>query len=103
MAELAREQSAEKPGLVFFYSRRCGRSRRVEAALAQTLVRRRNHDSFRLYRVAVEEKPELEKRFQIEEMPTLLVIEGRRVQARLGLAKGRASRQIEDFLTPWLR
>ena len=103
MAEVAREQPAEKPGLVFFHSRRSGRCRRVEAALAKTLVRRRNHDTFRLYRVDIEEKPELAKQFEIEELPTLLVIEGRQVRARLELAKGRVPPQLDEFLAPWLR
>jgi thioredoxin-like negative regulator of GroEL len=102
MTEVAREGSVEKPQLVFFHSRRSGRCRRVEAMLAQALVRRRNHETFVLYRIDIEEKPELATRFSIQELPTLLVVEGRRVRARLELAKGRPSRALEAFLAPWL-
>jgi hypothetical protein len=41
------------------------------------------------------------RRFEVEEVPTLMVVEGRRVEARL--AKPRGCRQIETFLAPWLR
>jgi thioredoxin-like negative regulator of GroEL len=102
VAESAQTEKA-KPWLVFFHAGRSGRCRRVEAMLAHTLVRRHNHDTFVLYRVDVEERPELAAHFQVEDVPTLFVIEGRRASARLELAKGRASRQIEAFLAPWLK
>ena len=103
MAEVAREQAAEKPWLVLFHSARSGRCRRVDAALAQILVRGRNHDTFRLYRVDVDERPELAERFSVDQVPTLLVGEGRRMRGRLEVVKGPARRQLAEFLAPWLR
>lgn len=93
-------ESTIRPGLVFFYSARSGSCRRVEGFLAQVLQRRRNHGTFRLYRVAQEERPDLVERFAIETMPTLVVVEGKRVRARL--AHPRGCRDIERFLAPWL-
>jgi thioredoxin-like negative regulator of GroEL len=89
-----------KPGLVFFYSSRSGACRRVEAFLAQVLQRRRNHGTFRLYRVDQEERPDLLERFRIERMPTLVIVEDKAVRARLELPRG--CREIERFLAPWL-
>jgi thioredoxin-like negative regulator of GroEL len=90
-----------KPGLVFFYSQASGRCRRVEGFLAQVLQRRRNHETFRLYRVAAEERPDLVERFKVETMPTILVVEGKSVRTRLVAPRG--CREIESALGPWLR
>ena len=54
-------RTAARPSLVFFYSSRSGASRRVEGFLAQVLQRRRNHDTFRIYRVDDVERPDLVK------------------------------------------
>lgn len=89
-----------KPGLVFFHSTTSGRCRRVEAYIAQVLQRRRNHETFRFYAVAQEKRPDLIEKFAIAELPTLVVVEGRSVRARLEGATG--CRQIETFLAPWL-
>ena len=89
-----------KPRLVFFHSSSSGHCRRVEGFLAQVLQRRRNHGTFRLYRVAEEERPDLVERFGVETMPTLVVVEGRHVRARLEQPRG--CRDIEAFLAPWL-
>jgi thioredoxin-like negative regulator of GroEL len=91
----------ERPRLVFFFSRASGRSRRVEGYLSQVLQRRRNHESFRMYRVDVEAEPELVRRFGIGEVPTLVVVDGNRVSGRLTSPRG--CRQIEELLAPWLR
>jgi thioredoxin-like negative regulator of GroEL len=92
---------AERPRLVFFFSRASGRSRRVEGYLSQVLQRRRNHESFRMYRVDVDAEPELVQRFGIGEVPTLVVVDGKRVSGRLTSPRG--CRQIEELLAPWLR
>ena len=92
---------ATKPKLVFFTSARSGQSRRVEGYLAQVLQRRRNHATFRLHVVEGEEHPQLMLRFQVDELPTLVVVEGRTVKARL--AQPRGCREIEKLLGPWLR
>ncbi|HSL66194.1 MAG TPA: thioredoxin family protein [Gaiellaceae bacterium] len=90
----------QKPGLVFFHSGISGSCRRVEGFLAQVLQRRRNHGTFTLYRVDREERPDLAERFGVVELPTLVVVEQKRVCARL--EKPRGCRDIESFLAPWL-
>ena len=91
---------AQKPGLVFFYSPVSGACRRAEGFLAQVLQRRRNHGTFRLYRVDEHERPDLVERFGIETMPTLVVVEDKVVRARLERPRG--CREIESFPAPWL-
>jgi thioredoxin-like negative regulator of GroEL len=92
---------AAKPRLVFFCSRASGRSRRVEGYLSQVLQRRRNHESFELLTVDVEQHADLAERFAIDEVPTLVVVEDKRVKGRL--AGPRGCRDIEQLLAPWLR
>jgi thioredoxin-like negative regulator of GroEL len=92
--------STAKPGLVFFHSSLSGHCRRVEGFLAQVLQRRRNHETFRLYRVDDQARPDLLDRFEITTLPTLVVVEEKRVRARLERPRG--CREIERFLAPWL-
>ena len=89
-----------QPGLVFFHSSVSGACRRAEGFLAQVLQRRRNHETFRLYRVSEEERPDLVDRFGVTIMPTLVVVEGKVVRAKLERPRG--CRDIESFLAPWL-
>ena len=89
-----------KPGLVFFHSAQSGQCRRVEGFLAQVLQRRRNHGTFKVYRVDEHERPDLLDRFRVELVPTLVVVEDKRVRGRL--VKPRGCREIERFLAPWL-
>lgn len=98
MTDLA--HAAPKPGLVFFHSSVSGRCRRVEGFLAQVLQRRRNHDTFRFYSVASEERPDLVRSFAVDALPTLVVVEDKQVRARLEAPRG--CRDIERFLAPWL-
>ncbi|MBA3735377.1 MAG: thioredoxin family protein [Actinobacteria bacterium] len=91
---------SDKPRLVFFHSSVSGRCRRVEGYLAHVLQHRRNHDTFELLRVAEEERPDLLERFAVASLPTIIVVEGTRVRARLEQPRG--ARQIEGFLAPWL-
>lgn len=90
-----------RPRLVFFYSRSSGACRRAEGFLAQVLQRRRNHETFELERVEEGERPDLHDRFGIDLLPTLVVIEGGRVRAKLSGPTGCAP--IERFLSPWLQ
>lgn len=99
-APFVRHQTV-KPLLVFFTSSVSGQCRRVEGFLAQVLQRRRNHGTFRLVVVDEHERPDLISRFGIVGLPTLVVVEGHAVQARLERPRG--CRQIEEFLRPWLR
>jgi len=91
----------EKPGLVYFHSSRSGKCRRIEGYIAQVLQHRRNHDTFKYYSVAREERPDLLEKFAIALTPTLLVLERRVIAARLELPSG--SKEIARFLSPWLR
>jgi thioredoxin-like negative regulator of GroEL len=103
-ARLAPEQSVDrqsKPTLVFFYSPTSGGSRRAEGFLAQVLQRRRNHDTFTLRRVDYEARPELAARLGVESTPAIVVIDARRVRARLERPRGCAD--LQAALAPWLK
>ena len=100
MASAAPATRAEQPRLVFFYSRVSGSCRRAEGFLAQVLQRRRNHGTFKLYRVERDDRPDLVERFAVETLPTLVVVEGTAVRAKLERPRG--CRDIESFLAPWL-
>jgi thioredoxin-like negative regulator of GroEL len=91
---------SEQPRLVFFTSKASGPCRRVEGFLAQVLQRRRNHGTFKLLQVAEEDRPDLLQRFAVGALPTLVVVEGKTVRARLEQPRG--CRDIEGFLAPWL-
>jgi thioredoxin-like negative regulator of GroEL len=101
MRAAALQKANGKPILAFFRSDRSGRCKRVDGFLAQVLQRRRNHTSFVIKNVVQEERPDLFERFRIEQVPTLVVIEGRAVRARL--VEPRGSAEITLFLSPWLR
>ena len=92
---------AVRPQLLFIHSRRSGECRRVEGYLAQVLQRRRNHSTFALRLVATEDAPELAERLKVGALPTILVVDDRRVTGRLERPRG--CREIEAFLKPWLR
>ena len=94
------DAATRQPRLVFFHSSLSGHCRRVEGFLAQVLQRRRNHGTFKLYRVDEERRPDLVERFGVAQIPTLVVVEGKRVQAKLEQPRG--CREIEAFLAPWL-
>src|SRR5437764_15106903 len=85
----------EKPVLLYFRSERSGRCRRVDAFLAQVLQRRGNHDTFALCDVDVAKQDRLVQRFRVGAVPTLVVVEQRRVSARL-VDPGSAT-EIERF------
>lgn len=101
MTGSASKAATAKPSLVFFHSSSSGRCRRVEGFLAQVLQRRSNHDTFELVRVDADDNAELVEQFKIETIPTLVVVADKRAQGRLPNPQG--CRDIERFLTPWLR
>ncbi|HET8894364.1 MAG TPA: thioredoxin family protein [Gaiellaceae bacterium] len=100
-ASLPAESVNEKPQLLYFYSPTSGFCRRVEGFLAQVLQQRQNHATFALRRIDCDERPELAARFAINELPTLVVVEGKRVRARLERPRG--SVEIRSTLEPWLK
>ena len=86
--------SDDKPLLVFFTSQRSGPARRMESLLAH--IARKERDSLRVRRVDVDERPDLAEKFQISEVPSLALVRGKRVVARL---EGRATApKIESML-----
>lgn len=93
-------QTERRPRLVFFYSPRSGRCRRVEGFIAQVLQRRRNHETFELVRVAVDRRADLAEKFGIEQVPTVCVVEGRRLRRTIVAPRG--CRELERELEPWL-
>jgi thioredoxin-like negative regulator of GroEL len=97
----ATAEAPARPILAFFRSDRSGRCQRVDGFLAQVLQRRRNHSAFVIKNVVQEQRPDLFERFNVEKVPTLVVIEGKRVCARL--VEPRGSSEITLFLSPWLR
>jgi thioredoxin-like negative regulator of GroEL len=99
-ANLSTTSDVPKPALIFLHSSHSGRCRRVEGFLAQVLQRRSNHDTFRMYRVDVDEQADLARRFGVEDVPTLLVVEQKQVRSRLEQPRG--CQEIEAFLAPWL-
>ena len=99
-ARQAQDEDDGRPRLVYFYGRTSGLSRRVDAYLAQVLQRHRNHSTFSLIRVEVGANRDLAERFEIAEVPTLVVIDGRRVSARIVSPRDRVT--IERALAPWL-
>ena len=90
----------ERPRLLFFYSPSDGRSRRVEALLAQALQRNKNHDTFEIRRIDVTRHPQLAARFRIERVPVLCVVEDMRVVRRIVAPRG--TPEIRKALGPWL-
>lgn len=91
----------ETPRLLFFHDERSGKSRRADGFLAQVLQRRGNHQTFVIHRVDVGQRPELAQKFKVTATPTLLVVEDKKVQARLESPTG--CKDIELLLRPWLR
>ena len=87
--------------LLFFHSPTSGRCRRTEAHLAQVLQRRHNHDTFEVHGIPVDQRPDLAERFRVDTVPSILVVEDRRVRLRI-VAPGGA-RELERRLRPWLR
>ena len=89
-----------QPQLLFFYSPTSGVSRRVEGFVAQVLQRRHNHQSFVLRRIDADQNPDLAERFRVDQLPTLIVVADKQVQARIEAPRGCA--EITRALARWL-
>jgi thioredoxin 1 len=84
--------------LVFFSSERSGPARRMESLLAH--LARKERTRLRVMRVDVEQQPELAQRFNVTDVPTLVLVKGKRVVDRID---GRVSAPtIENMLEPHL-
>lgn len=90
-----------RPKLVFVYSETSGHSRRVDAFLAQILQSRGNHHTFDLVRVCLEKQPKLVEQLGVSQLPTLLIIDQRKIEARVENPRGRL--EIQAALGPWLK
>jgi len=87
-----------RPLLVFFTSERSGPARRMESLLAH--LARKERARLRTARVDVDAQPELAGKFKVSEVPTLVLVVGKTVVARL---EGRSSApKIETMLEPHL-
>jgi thioredoxin-like negative regulator of GroEL len=85
--------------LVFFTSRRSGPARRMESLLAH--VARKERELLDVKRVDVDERPDVAARFDVADVPALLLVMDRRVVARL---EGRVTTpRIEQMLDSHLR
>jgi thioredoxin 1 len=86
--------SAERPLLVFFTSQRSGPARRMESLLAH--IARKERDSLQVKLVDVDERPDLAEKFLISQVPSLALVKGKRVVARI---EGRATApKIESMI-----
>jgi len=87
-----------KPLLVFFSSERSGPARRMESLLAH--LARKERTRLSVIRVDVQEQPELAVRFMVADVPTLVLVKGKRVVDRID---GRTSApRIEGMLAAHL-
>jgi thioredoxin-like negative regulator of GroEL len=87
-----------RPLLVFFWSERSGPARRMESLLAH--LARKERARLRVMRVDVDDQPELAERFKVADVPTLILVKGKRAVDRID---GRASApRIETMLEPHL-
>jgi thioredoxin-like negative regulator of GroEL len=86
------------PILLFFTASTSGPARRMESLLAH--LARKERGRLSIARIDTLESPEWVERLRIEEIPTLVLVKGKRPVARLD---GRASApQIERMLAPHL-
>ena len=87
-----------RPLLVFFTSTRSGPARRMESLLAH--LARKERTRLRTAKVDVDSRPELAQKFNVDAVPTLVLVKGKRPVARL---EGRASApKIEEMIEPHL-
>jgi thioredoxin-like negative regulator of GroEL len=89
-----------RPLLVFFYSERSGPARRMESLLAH--LARKERERLRLRRVDVDLRPDLAARFKVHEVPTLVLVKGKRIAERLDgrVSSPRIERMLEAHLEP---
>lgn len=99
MTGRTRQSEDSLPLLAFFSRRSSGPARRMESLLAH--FTRKERDRLRVVLVDVDERPDVAKRLQVRVIPTLVLLQERRVVARL---EGRVSApRIEAMLDAHLR
>ena len=88
----------DRPLLVFFWSEQSGPARRMESLLAH--LERKERERLRVRRIDVDANPEIATRFQVEIVPTLVLVKDRKAVSRID---GRTSApKIEAMLEPHL-
>ena len=90
--------SAETTLLAFFTEPRSGPARRMESLLAH--LARKERGRLRVTRVDIAEQPDVAERLNVETVPTLLLIKGKRVVGRLEgrVSAPRIERMLEEHL-----
>jgi thioredoxin 2 len=89
------------PRLLYFSTPTSGPARRVEAFVDQILQQRRNHETFTRRTIDVESRPDLAEKFNIDVIPTIVVVDDGRVACRV---EGRVGvPELREALSPWLR
>jgi thioredoxin-like negative regulator of GroEL len=87
-----------RPLLVFFGASRSGPARRMESLMAH--LARKERARLRVTSIDIDEQPELAQRFQVQTVPTIALVKGKRVVERI---EGRASApKIERMIEPHL-
>ena len=86
------------PILLFFANARSGPARRMESLLAH--LARKERDRLRIWRIDADQQKDWVERFNVSDVPTLVLVKDRKTLARL---EGRTSApQIERMLEPYL-
>ncbi len=91
-------QPESRPLLVFFSSVRSGPARRMDSLLDH--IARKERRRLRFLRVDVDDSPELAQRFNVSDVPTVLVVVDKRVVVRI--AGKTSAPRIERALAPFL-
>ena len=87
-------ETDRRPLLVFFRNARSGPARRMESLLAH--VARKERSRLKVREIDIDEQTDLAERFQVETVPTLVLVKDKRVVGRL---EGRVSApRIEQLL-----
>ena len=91
-----------RPLLVFFATQQSGPARRMESLLAH--LARKERARLRVTRVDVSARPDLAERFQVREVPTLVLVKDKKAVARIDgrTSAPRIERMLEPHLAPEL-
>jgi thioredoxin 1 len=74
-------QSGDLPLLAFFFSERSGPARRMESLIAH--LARKERSRMRVTRIDIDEHAEVASRLKVQVVPSLVLVKGKRVAARL--------------------
>jgi thioredoxin-like negative regulator of GroEL len=86
-------ETDRRPLLVFFRNARSGPARRMESLIAH--VARKERSRLKVREIDIDEQADLAERFQVETVPTLVLVKDKRVVGRL---EGRVSAPRIDQL-----